>query len=346
MTRDPSNAPFSPIRPHAGGDPVVIGLVNNMPDAALKATEAQFAELVSAAAHGRPTRFELYALPEVPRSDAAREHIQQHYLPLATLYGRGVDALIVTGTQPRCRNLPDEPYWPSFTRLVDWAERNTISTIWSCLAAHAAVYHMDGIERRPFVDKLSGVFTCTTFRRHALAEGFPTSWPVPHSRYNDLPEDALRASGYHVLSRSDQVGVDLFVKQRASLFLFFQGHPEYDRASLLREYRADIVKFLNGERQNYPGTPENYFDDETMAALRAYRRRAELEHDTTLLPCLPLAAAEARLTARWRAPAIGIYKSWFDYLAERKELESKAGESPFRPGRRDEGAASALHSSC
>jgi homoserine O-succinyltransferase/O-acetyltransferase len=106
------------------------------------------------------------------------------------------------------------------------------------------------------------------------------------------------------------------------------------------------VKFLNGERLNYPGMPENYFDDETVSALAAFRRRAEWERNIRLLASLPLAAAEARLPERWRSAAISIYKSWFDYLAERKGLGSKAVALPFRPGRRDGRSESLLHSSC
>ena len=44
--------------------------------------------------------------------------------------------------------LIDEPYWASLTQLIDWAEHNTHSSVWSCLAAHAAVLRIDGIRRR------------------------------------------------------------------------------------------------------------------------------------------------------------------------------------------------------
>src|SRR5437016_9071465 len=49
-----------------------IGLVINMPDAALKATERQFLTLLDAAADGMVVRLTFYALPDVPRTDAGR----------------------------------------------------------------------------------------------------------------------------------------------------------------------------------------------------------------------------------------------------------------------------------
>jgi homoserine O-succinyltransferase len=308
------------------GETITIGLVNNMPDAALRTTERQFSELLAAASGGRSVALTVYALPEVPRSDAARAHIREHYDPIESLLSRRVDGLIVTGTQPRARDLADEPYWASLAKLVDWAEENTKATLWSCLAAHAAVLHLDGIERQPYPDKLSGVYICATSAQHPFAAGFPSRWHVPHSRYNGLPEDALRASGYRLLSRSNRVGADLFIKQRKSLFVFFQGHPEYDAGALLREYRADIVKFLGGERATYPGMPHNYFDRTMRAALAAFRERAEAARSPDLLASLPIGGAVDHRAQPWRRPAVRVYRNWLDYLAERKA----AGATPMR----------------
>ena len=47
--------------------------------------------------------------------------------------------------------------------------------------------------------------------------------------------------------------MDLFVKKKEkSLFVHFQGHPEYGAQTLLKEYRRDIKRFLRGERETYP----------------------------------------------------------------------------------------------
>ena len=55
-------------------EPLTIGLVNIMPDAAFLATEHQFAELVGSAAGRRPWAIHLFTLPEVARQGAAAEH--------------------------------------------------------------------------------------------------------------------------------------------------------------------------------------------------------------------------------------------------------------------------------
>src|ERR1700685_4608400 len=113
------------------GDPLTIGLVNNMPDAALRTTEWQARELLARAAGKRPVSLRIFSLPEVPRSEIGRLHTSRHHEPIAALWQSDVAGLIVTGPEPRAPAFEDEPYWPALARLVDWAEECTVSTIWS-----------------------------------------------------------------------------------------------------------------------------------------------------------------------------------------------------------------------
>jgi homoserine O-succinyltransferase/O-acetyltransferase len=304
-------------RPRAAADdPLVIGVVNNMPDAALQTTERQFRELLSAASHNS-VWLRFFSLPELPRADASRAHISQHYEDISELWTSHLDGLIVTGTEPRAPVLADEPYWPTLAKLVDWAEEHTISTVWSCLAAHAAVLHIDGINRRAFREKVSGVFDCKKAAHHTIVAGTPSRWRVPHSRCNELSEEALISRGYSILSRLPGAGPDMFVKQRKSLFLFMQGHLEYDSGALLREYRRDIRRFLAGERDSYPEMPCGYFDQDTAAALAGFRRQALENRSIDLLSRFP-AIAEEKLAYPWLGPAVRIYGNWLSYLAEHK----------------------------
>lgn len=131
-----------------GGPELTIGLINNMPDPALKATERQFMKLLQAAAGPRRIRFHCFSLPSVKRSPEAKWHVESEYSDLTELRRHSFDGLIVTGAEPVAPELDQEPYWRDLTELIDWAKLNTRSAIWSCLAAHAAVLHLDHIERR------------------------------------------------------------------------------------------------------------------------------------------------------------------------------------------------------
>lgn len=311
--------------PNGGGDSIVIGIVNNMPDAAIQATERQFCDLLAEASEDLPVRVRLFSMPELRRSEAGQAYLRERYEDIGELFATAFDGLIVTGAEPRAPQLPDEPYWPSLTRVVDWAEEHTISTLWSCLAAHAVVLHRDGIQRRPFREKLSGVFDCEKAADHRIIAGAPPRWSVPHSRYNDLPEDELIARGYCIVSRSQAAGADMFVKQGKSLSIFLQGHPEYDREALFREYRRDIRGFVAGERDRYPEMPRGYFDDETAAEFDRLRRRTSGKRGTEMALNFP--EAEKKLTHSWHEPAVRLYKNWLSYLVERKRPGNRRKQS-------------------
>jgi homoserine O-succinyltransferase len=314
------------------GGPIVVGLVNNMPDPALKNAERQFRELLADAAGRRAVRVRVFSLPGLSRSEAARQHVREHHEDIEDLWTADLDGLIVTGTEPRAPDLADEPYWPELTRLIDWAADHTISTAWSCLAAHAAVRYLDGVVRRPLAAKLSGVFDCVRVADHPLVGGNPARWCTPHSRRNELADEALVSHGYQILSRASGAGADIFVKQEKSLFLFLQGHPEYDAGALLREYRRDIGRFLAGERDRYPDMPSGYFDAATAESMVELREQAMRERDPALLPSFQMLLAARNLSDPWRAAAIRLFANWLEYLAEQKSFR-RGWTNPHRAPR-------------
>jgi len=303
-----------------GADGLTVGLINNMPDAAVEATERQFVWLLRAAAPDVVVRLKFFGMTEVPRSERLRAELAGRYRDIGELWETRLDGLIVTGTEPRAEDLREESYWATFGKLVDWAQKNTASTIWSCLAAHAAVLHLDGIERRRLAQKKFGVFACDAVSAHPLLKNAAPRLNVPHSRYNDLPEAALTASGYRLLSRSAAAGVDMFVQEEGlfSLFLFLQGHPEYEAATLLREYRRDVERFLRGERADYPAMPQGYFNPSAAVLANGFRARALRAPRDGLIAEFPTAALAAALDASWRRSAVGLYRIWVDYLKERR----------------------------
>lgn len=294
-----------------------IGLVNNMPDAALKSTERQFARLLAAASGATDVRLHLFSLDRVPRGDAARVYLAGRYGDLAALEASRLDGLIVTGAEPVAATLTDEPYWGDLTRVIDWAEHNTASTIWSCLAAHAAVLHLDGIARRRLPQKRFGLFDCVPVSADGLLDGTPAGMRVPHSRWNDLAEGELRSHGYRIASRSLEAGIDTFTKQWGSFFVFLQGHPEYDGDTLFREYRRDAQRFLKGERDDLPSLPAHYFEARTEKAAARFAERALAARDPAAWDAFPRDwACRSPLLALWQASASRFYRNWLAHVAE------------------------------
>jgi homoserine O-succinyltransferase len=298
-------------RDRAGAD-LTIGLINNMPDTALKATERQFMKLLQAAAGPRRIRFHCFSLPSVKRSPEAKWHVESEYSDLADLKRQRFDGLIVTGAEPVAPELDQEPYWRDLTDLIDWAKVSTRSTIWSCLAAHAAVLHLDGIERRRLPAKCHGIFDCEAVTNDSLTHAGPTPLKVSHSRLNEIVEGDLAQAGYQVLTRSALAGVDVFVRQYASRFVFFQGHPEYDALSLQREYLRDVGRYLARERDHYPHLPMSYFDAATEERLARFEKRARHERHPALSNDLPALTLRADIAAGSAAAA--LFRNWLQFL--------------------------------
>jgi homoserine O-succinyltransferase len=296
-----------------------IGLINNMPDPALEDTELQFFELLDIASGDIPVYIKLYSLTGVPRTDRGQRHLNSFYFPFDDLWKTQLDGVIITGTEPRCPNLREEPYWNLLTQVFDWAQHNTCSTILSCLAAHASVLHCDGIKRHPLPDKKFGVFEATTSGNHRLLMSHAAgSVRFPHSRWNEVRENELIAGGYSVLSKSVEAGVDVFVqRKKKSLFVHFQGHPEYGPQTLLKEYRRDIKRFLRGERETYPIFPHGYFNEAAAETLSEYRGRAISDRREEMVDFFPESVAKT-LQPTWQGLAIGLYKNWLHYMIEKR----------------------------
>jgi len=297
---------------------VTIGLINNMPEAAFKATERQFVSLLNAASEGIPVRLSLYALAGIPETKSSGSHAGSRYSGVETLWNTRLDGLIVTGREPMSPDLRDEPYWESFTKVLEWARGNTYSTVWSCLAAHAAILHMDGIGRRKSEEKYFGVFDCARVSSHRLMAGTPPSFQVPHSRWNGVAEKELTACGYGMLARTADKEIDTFVKEGDSLFVFFQGHPEYESDTLLREYRRDVGRYFRHEMNTYPSIPRGYFDQRTETTLVSLREKAISSRNKDVLASIGTALGKATIENPWHSTAVRIYRNWLEYIREQK----------------------------
>src|SRR5271167_2086778 len=70
---------------------IEIGIVNNMPDAALESTERQFIGLLAAASGKTQVLVRMFALPQIPRSDCARRRLCADYAEIGRLWDTKLD---------------------------------------------------------------------------------------------------------------------------------------------------------------------------------------------------------------------------------------------------------------
>ncbi|HEY3637570.1 MAG TPA: homoserine O-succinyltransferase [Rhizomicrobium sp.] len=296
---------------------IELGLVNNMPDAALERTERQFFNLLGAAANELLVRVSFFSLAGIPRGETGRNHLRRNaYRNARELPEAGLDALIVTGTEPRSSDLRLEPYWTELARLFDWVSDDGPSTVFSCLAAHAAVLHYDGVERQRLPEKRFGIFDHVIAGHDYFTAKLAAPIKVAHSRWNEVGEAALAECGYRILTWTPDAGVDLFVKRQRNDLLFCQGHPEYDPATLSREYHRDVRRYLAGESETYPSLPANYFTAAEAAQLKLFAARAKAGKSDSLMGDFP--AIKRRPESGWQPPASPVFRAWLEQIVDAK----------------------------
>jgi homoserine O-succinyltransferase len=178
---------------------------------------------------------------------------------------------------------------------------------------------MDGVQRHALPTKCIGVFAQTKTKNHLLMHNVPASFRIPHARWNEVQEEELASCGYSVLTKSAETGVDCFVKQQnKSLFVHFQGHPEYETQSLLGEYRRDMGRFLRGESEVCPTIPKGYFDPEAEEIMTAFRQKALSERRPEFFTGFPADQLAKDLRNDWRQPATRLYRNWLLYMGSQR----------------------------
>jgi homoserine O-succinyltransferase len=308
-----------------------VGVLNMMPDAALAATERQFFRLVGESNPIAQFYMHPFTLKELSRSPSAQAHIDQYYEPFEKLRVDGLDALIITGANVTHVDLSQEPFWEPLREVVDWATGNVTSVLCSCLATHAVMHFHHDQQRRPLPAKCWGVFPHRVKQpRHPLVNDVNTQFDVPHSRFNDISRAQFEAAGLHVLVESEAAGVHLAVSGDGVRVVYFQGHPEYDTVSLLKEYKREVQRYAAGDRPDYPPCPEHYLKPRERAILDEYRQRLESARGTGgEPPVFPEALVAGRIDNTWHDTAEGIVGNWMGLVYQLTHHERKL---PFMEG--------------
>lgn len=304
-----------------------IGFCNMMPDAALEATERQFFRLIGESNRVAQLYIHPFTLPVVKRSAETQKHLDQYYETFENLKKSGLDALVITGANEETNpHVSDETFWHPLRDLLAWAHDNVTSTICSCLASHAALTYSYGQPPGWRDDKRWGVFRHRVLdRKHPLVRGMNTIFDVPHSRYSEITPEQFEKAGMRILVQSPEAGVHMATSRDGFRLICFQGHPEYDDFSLLKEYRREVQNYLSGERPDYPPLPEGYFSDEA-SAMAIDHQDAVLSKRATDFPEDKISTL---LENTWADSARSVMSAWIGLVYQVTHVDRK---KPFMDG--------------
>jgi len=160
--------------------------------------------------------------------------------------------------------------------------------------------------------------------------GINTRFDAPHSRYNEITRSQLDQAGLIALIESPEAGVHLAVSPDQFHIVYFQGHPEYNSNSLLKEYKREVARYFNGERESVPRYPENYFPDEAIEVVARYMDEAwQSLARGDALPEFPDKQLEPLVDNTWGDTGKAIVNNWLGLVYQLTSLDRK---SQFMPG--------------
>lgn len=259
-----------------------IGIINMMPDAALKKTELQFTLPLHFASSGLQIIPHFIALDGVERGDDAQRYVDENYITFDQAREEGMDGLIITGANIANPDLTKATFYNPLQEVIAWAEDKKdgpTSTLYSCLASHAYMLIQHGESRTPLNEKRWGVYEHKVRNeRHPLTHGMDTFFDIPHSRWNEISEEQFTRNGMKVLVASEEAGVHMATSSDGLRAILWQGHPEYNTKTLLDEWQRDlgIVTQRRATAENVPLTPfpKNYLKGTALNLAQIFRDEA------------------------------------------------------------------------
>lgn len=210
-----------------------------------------------------------------------KEHLENFYCLFDDIKHKQYDGLIVTGAPLALLDYDQVTFWDKICEVFDWAEKNVTSTMFSCWAAHAALFYHYGLQRHLREQKLSGIFTHKpTDIKEPLTRGFEDLFNVPHSRYGYISkEDYLSVPSLKIIAESEEAGVYVATSKNKKQ-VYLTGHPEYDAETLHEEFLRDIKSGKD------PVIPKNYYPSD--------------DH-------------ENQVSSNWRSHGSLLFTNWLNY---------------------------------
>ena len=213
--------------------------------------------------------------------NTSASHLNKFYVTFDQIKDNKYDGLIITGAPLENITFEEVDYWEEMCEIMDWAEKNVTSTLHICWAAQAGFYHYYGIQKKQLSEKLFGIYEHKVHnRKEPLVRGFDDVFLAPHSRHTETPSSEIHAcKDLTILAESEDAGVFLAIAEGGKK-VFLNGHPEYDRYTLDKEYHRDLDKGLPIH------IPYNYYPND----------------DPSQKPLL-----------QWRSHSNNIYSNWLNY---------------------------------
>ncbi len=326
-----------------------VGIVNIMPDAALFATERQFVMPLHYAASGIKIIPHFISLDGVERDDGSKKqgdinykkYVEENYITFDKAKEDGLDALIISGANFIGSDLRTADFYNPLAEVIEWSgsDKGTTSALHSCLASHAYMSIVHNITREKMPEKLWGVYGHEVKdENHPLTRGMDSFFYIPHSRWNKITEQQFQDAGMNILIDSKKAGVHMATSPDGLRSVLWQGHPEYEKISLLLEWTRDLGltqdRRLNGEPIDLSPFPHKYLRKEGASLAEEHRKKVEQGEyynqikKGTLPPATRNKIAE-HTPNRWTSSYRALMSNWVAAVYDKTHIDR---HKPFEDG--------------
>ena len=254
--------------------PLKIGLLNLMPKKIQ--TETHFARLIGATP--LQIEFSLIRMSEHQTRNTAAEHMSEFYRSFKQVKASGekFDGLIITGAPIEHLAFEDVTYWQELCEVFDWTQTHVHATFGVCWGGMAMAHYFNGVTKHLLDHKLFGCYRHMNFNPQSpYLRGFSDDMVMPVSRWTEMRQSEIEATGLEVLLHSDEVGPAL-VQDAEHRALYVFNHLEYDSGTLGEEYQRDLAS--NQIEGAEISLPVNYYpdDDPSQTPSNRWRSHAHL----------------------------------------------------------------------
>lgn len=308
-----------------------IGFLNMMPDRAFRATERQFLRLLAMGADECLIYIHPFTVSGQNRDTDVQDYIDRSYKSFSEVQSVRLDGVVLTGANPGESDLRAEDFWPEFEEVIFWADESVPTIMCSCLASHAVIDLFHGIQRtRCKPAKRWGVYSHRLVKSdHPLVAGMAPSFDTPRSHVFEMTATQLERTGIEILAFSHDADFDIAVSSDGFKWVFLQGHPEYDAVSLLKEFHREVVRFMTGERSDYPEYPLNYLNDAAKERLVNFRNDLLKALDNSVeLPQFPESEILPSIVNTWRDNGRVLYRNWIRLIV--RHVMAKENRHSFK----------------
>ena len=302
-----------------------IGLLNLMPDAALRVTEQQFIRLVGSCNQIAQIFIHPFSVGGLPRSKSTQAYMNKYYMDFEQIRQLGLDALIISGANVQGPVLDQQMFWKPLNSVFNWALENVTSVLCSCLATHALVKQLYDIDRKPLKRKRWGVYNhYVVAKKHPILRDINTRFDVPHSRHNDVTRQQLEEVGVSGLVENSDSEVHMAVSPDQFRVVYLQGHPEYYTGSLLKEYKRETQLFYRDDLRDYPSHPDNYFNIEAITIAENYQEQVRIAKKRgKIQPPFPEEQIQMYLHNTWRDTGKAVFNNWLGLVYQLTNVNRK-----------------------